>query len=227
MKYVKRQSLSNRFVHWTSAFSIFWLIVTGIGQLPFYRRYFVTDIPGLAFLGDYFTMLTQHYIAATLLVGVAVYHVTYHLMMGEREILPKRGDFRRSLEVISAMLSGKSEPPSEKYLPEQRLAYAFIAMSIVVLVASGLVKSWKNLMGNELSDAWLFWAATFHNTGMVWLILGIIGHLAAFLFKPNRKLLRGMVYGDVEAQYVLERHGLWEEGTKEAREILKEDLPKR
>jgi cytochrome b subunit of formate dehydrogenase len=121
------------------------------------------------------------------------------------------------------MLKGEPEPPSEKYLPEQRLAYAFIALTILLMGVSGVMKSWKNLTGNGLSDFWLYWAATLHNVGMVFLIFGIIAHLAAFWLKPNRKLLGGMVHGKVEAHYVLERHGKWKEGVKQAKEALERE----
>ncbi|NLU33346.1 formate dehydrogenase subunit gamma [Wolinella succinogenes] len=220
---VNRQSLSNRVVHWLTALSIFWLIVTGVGQMPVYKRYFVTEIPGFSFLGNYFTTLNQHYMAGAILIAVGFYHLFYHAMRREFDILPRRGDVRASIAVIKAMLKGEPEPPSEKYLPEQRLAYAFIALTILLMGVSGIMKSWKNLTGNELSDFWLYWAATLHNAGMMLLIFGIIAHLAAFWLKPNRKLLGGMVHGKVEAHYVLERHGKWKEGIKRAQKALERE----
>ena len=36
-----------------------------------------------------------------------------------------------------------------------------------------------------------------------------IGHMAAFLFKPNRALLPGMTNGTVDAKYAAHRHSLW------------------
>lgn len=220
---IKRQSFSNRAVHWLTATSIFWLIVTGLGQMPVYKRYFVTEIPGLRFLGEYYTTLTQHYIAAAILVAVSFYHLFYHAMRREFDIIPKRGDFSASVAVIKAMLKGEPEPPSEKYLPEQRLAYAFIAFTILLMIVTGIMKSWKNLTGVELSDFWVYWAANLHNLGMALLIFGIIGHLAAFIMKPNRKLIGGMVHGNVEAEYVIERHGRWESGVKRAKKAIEKE----
>ena len=48
--------------------------------------------------------------------------------------MPRKGDVRESFEIIRAMLTGKEEPPSRKFLAEQRLAYAFIGFSIVLLM---------------------------------------------------------------------------------------------
>ena len=49
---------------------------------------------------------------------------------------------------------------------------------------------------------------------MFLIILGIIGHLAAFIFKANRPLLRAMFSGKVDSAYIVERHSLWQEGIK-------------
>lgn len=220
---IERQSFSNRAVHWLTASSIFWLIVTGIAQMPVAKRYYLTEVPGLRFMGEYYTTLTQHYIAAAILAAVGFYHIAYHFARKEFDIIPKRGDFSASVAVIKAMIKGEPEPPSEKYLPEQRLAYAFIALVILLMIVTGVMKSWKNLTGNDLSDFWIYWAAMLHNLGMVLIILGIIGHLAAFIMKPNRKLIEGMVHGGVDAHYVLERHGRWEEGVKRAAKALKRE----
>ena len=38
------------------------------------------------------------------------------------------------------MLTGKPEPPSEKFLAEQRVAYAFIACTVALLIFTRLVK---------------------------------------------------------------------------------------
>lgn len=51
---------------------------------------------------------------------------------------------------------------------------------------------------------------------MILIILGIIGHLVAFIFKANRPLLRAMFSGKVDANYIKERHSLWKEGVKMA-----------
>lgn len=50
------------------------------------------------------------------------------------------------------MVLGGDEPPSEKYLPEQRLAYLFIGLVLLLLIITGLVKTFKNLAGVHISD---------------------------------------------------------------------------
>lgn len=47
--------------------------------------------------------------------------------------------------------------------------------------------------------------------GTAMIILGIALHLAAFLFKGNRKLLPGLLTGYIDEKCARERHALWYE----------------
>lgn len=220
MKKVNRQSLSNRLVHAITAFSVFALFFTGFGQMPVYKRYMLNEVPGFSWTADYMTTLWWHYLFGVILIAVAFYHVVYHIMRKEYDVWPKMSDFKGSWVLIKAMATKKEEPPSEKYLPEQRLGYAFIVFWIAVLIITGIIKAVKNVNGVDLSLEALFWTAQIHNLGFFMLILGVAGHLSAFLFKANRYLLPGMLWGKVDACYVKLRHGLWKKGVKDADEII-------
>lgn len=221
MKKITRQSFSNRIVHGVTAFSIFTLFFTGFGQMPVYKRYMLNEVPGFAWSADYGVTLWWHYFFGVILIGVGVYHVAYHFFRKEFDALPKRGDLKDSWILIKAMLTGKEEPPSEKYLPEQRLGYAFIAFWIGVMIITGIIKSIKNVEGIELNNSLVFWTAHIHNLGFFMLIIGVVGHLGAFIFKANRQLLPGMFSGKVNACYIKNRHCYWEEGVKEAKKAIK------
>ena len=217
---ITRQSLSNRVVHALVGSSTVMLIITGMGQMPFYKRYKIADLPGLGWLGSYEITLWLHYFFAMVLMGAVMYHLVYHGLRREFAILPKKGDVKHSIHVIWAMIRGHREPPSEKYLPEQRLAYAFLAFAIALTVVTGLIKVYTNVPGWNVSDSLHFWSAQLHNLGFFLVILGIIGHLSAFLFKPNRKLLGGMWHGQVCAHYTINRHAYWHEGVRKANGVL-------
>lgn len=207
MNVVLRQSLRNRIVHWGIAFSCFGLIFTGILQMPVAKRY------GFDVLGDwtleYFTTLPLHYAFGIVFSVLCIFHVVVHTLEGDFDIVPKKGDLARSIEVIRAMLTGDEEPPSEKYLPEQRLAWAAFVVTFALVLLTGWLKTLKNLAGWDLPDPWTFWLAQLHNLGMALTILLFVGHMAAFLFKPNRALLSAMTRGTVDATYAAERHSLW------------------
>ncbi|TLD82650.1 cytochrome b/b6 domain-containing protein [Helicobacter sp. MIT 11-5569] len=218
---IMRQSAQNRIVHWSIAISIFGLIFTGILQMPVSKRYMLNELPLMGWSGDYHISLIVHYIFAAILCFFVFFHIVFHSGRKEFDIMPKKGDFSKSIAVIKAMLLKTQEPPSEKYLPEQRLAYLGIAFVILLLVITGIIKTYKNLSGFNLSEDVMFWVTQLHNLGMFLMILAIIGHLAAFIFKENRPLLSGMFSGKIDAKYVLHRHSLWKEGVESAKKAQK------
>lgn len=206
---IKRQSLQNRIIHWGIAISVFGLIVTGILQMPVAKRYNITKI--FEWSGEYFFTLSLHYIFSIALIFFAFYHVIYHSIKREFDIVPRREDLKNGFLVIKAMIMGLKEPTSDKYLPEQRIAYIGAALIIALLIVTGMIKSYKNILGFDISNALYLWAALLHNFGLVLIILFIIAHLAAFIPKANRPLLSGMFSGKIDAKYAKHRHGLWKE----------------
>ena len=206
---VKRHGFSTRFVHWTVAVSTFLLIFSGFGQLPLYKRYFVDQLAGLGWTSNFSVTLIIHYVAAIALIFAVAYHLTYHIMRKEYDIFPKRGDVKESIQIIKAMLGRGEEPENDKYLAEQRLAYAFIGGALLLIILTGAIKVVKNLSAIEFSSDFLWVTTTLHNVATFLVLFGIIGHLAAFIFKENRALLSSMFNGKVDADYAKERHSKW------------------
>lgn len=210
-KKVKRHGFSVLAVHWTIAVSTLALIFSGFGQMPMYKRYRIADLPGLGWSADYSVTIVIHYLAAMLFLLAVVYHLVYHLARKDFDILPRRGDFGDSLKIIKAMVLGGKEPPCDKYLAEQRLAYAFVGGMILLISATGVIKVLKNLPTFDFSGAFLVWVNDIHTFASMLLIFAIGAHLAAFLFKANRPLIKGMFTGKVELDYCRHRHCLWYE----------------
>ncbi|MBM7854587.1 formate dehydrogenase gamma subunit [Desulfohalotomaculum tongense] len=206
---IKRHGLSVRFVHWAVAISTIALIFSGFGQMPVYKRYMIDQLPGLAWTSDFSINLLIHYTAAGVLIFAVAYHIVYHIIRKEFDIWPRKGDFKESYLIIKAMLTKGEEPESDKYLAEQRLAYAYIGVMLIVIIISGIIKVLKNLPSISLEMDTLIWVSTVHNAATILLILGIVGHLAAFVFKANRPLLPGMFTGWVDEDYARRRHGVW------------------
>lgn len=153
---ILRQSLQNRIVHWGIAISTLCLIFSGLLQMPIAKRYRINELPLMEWSGDYHTSLIVHYVAAFALVAFVAFHLTFHIARKEFAILPKKGDIRKSVQIIKAMLFGGNEPASEKYLPEQRLAYFYIGFSLLLLIFTGLLKTFKNLAGCRFQTSCIF-----------------------------------------------------------------------
>lgn len=206
---ILRQSLSNRVVHWVTALTIFSLIISGFGQMPMYKRYNITKLPFSSWLGEYSITLVMHYIGAIVLIFIVTYHIFVHGLQKQLDALPKKGDIKVSYQIIKAMITKGEEPPSDKYLAEQRLAYLAIGLTILLLISTGIIKIVKNIGLFQIPEVILTLSTQIHNAATFVIIFLIIGHLAAFLVKANRKLLPGMFSGYVDEDYVIHRHSIW------------------
>ena len=195
--------------HWTIALSGLLLLLSGLFELPMAARYRITSIPGFSWSGDFITSLSVHYAASVVFIAASLFHLMYHGLAGERELLPQKGDLKTSIAVIKTFFGKGKEPPFGKYLPEQRLAYVGMAVIIAVLILSGMVKTTKNLFAPDMNYALILWATWLHNIFFVLFILAFIAHIGAILLKPNRPMIRGIFTGAVRLDYARHRHPLW------------------
>jgi len=206
---VVRHSVLELFEHWAIALSGLILILTGLFQMPVANRYYINELPGLAWSADYIVSLKVHYGASIVFVAMSFFHVFYHGILGDRGMLPRKGDMKQSIEVVKTFFGKGEEPPFHKYLPEQRLAYLGMAVIIGGLIISGLMKTYKNLIDPQMSEALTLLATWAHNIFFVLFILAFIGHMAAIILKPNRPMVRGIFTGRVRLDYARRRHPLW------------------
>jgi formate dehydrogenase gamma subunit len=195
--------------HWLLAISGLLLIFSGFGELPMYKRYLVTEIPGLSWAGDFFIQLKIHYLAGIIFVSVMVFHAIYHGWLRHQGLIPRRGDVKTSWKTILSMLGFGEEPPTDKYLPEQRLAYAYLGGIGLILVLTGIVKVIKNIPGAYLAPGLIASMTLIHTFATIFFLLGVLAHLAALVFKVNRPLVKSIFTGEVDSGYAQDRHSIW------------------
>jgi cytochrome b subunit of formate dehydrogenase len=206
---VRRHGVLARVEHWAVALSGIALLFTGIGQMPMYQRYGLTSVPGLAWAGDFLLNLWLHYAAAAVFMAAIAFHTVYHGLRRETAALPRRGDLRESAVILLAMLGLREEPDSDKFLAEQRVAYAATGGAVVLLSVSGALKVARNAGWLFLPPAGAWVVTMLHNLGFAVFLLGLLAHLAAFLLPANRPLLASMATGKVSRAYARRRHPLW------------------
>jgi cytochrome b subunit of formate dehydrogenase len=217
---VVRHSRLELIEHWAIAISGLILLATGIFELPVAKRYYIVTVPGLRWTADFITSLYLHYAAALVFTAAGIFHLAYHGMRGETGLLPKKGDLSASVTVIKSLFGFGQEPPMHKYLPEQRLAYAGMAWIIILLIVSGLIKTYKNLYAPDLSLAVVLTATWIHNICFVLFFLAFLAHMAAILLRPNWPMVRGIFTGKVRLDYARHRHALWIADLEKTKEPL-------
>jgi cytochrome b subunit of formate dehydrogenase len=206
---VARHPAAVRATHWAAALSGMALLFSGMGQLPMFRRYNIVLLPGLGWSDDFEIHLIIHYVAAAVFSAAVIFHIVFHMRRREFSALPRRGDGVESWRTIVAMLRGRAEPPAGKFLAEQRLAYAAIGATSLVLVVTGVIKAYKNLGPITLDPALLTAVTLAHTAAAILFMVLVALHLAAFLIRANRPLLPSMITGRVCRRYAAHRHPLW------------------
>ena len=210
METVKRHSLVVRLNHWAIAVSGILLLFSGFGQMPMYKRYNIVKIPGLAWSSNYEITLVMHYLAAVLFGAAILYHMIYHLKRKEFAILPKKGDIGEAITGFKAMFGMGQEPAHGKFQAKQRIIYAVMGSTSLILLLTGLVKSYKNL-GNIVINHILLEAITLTHTlfGMLFMML-FLAHVGALMLKNHRPLIPSMFSGNISKEYADHHHPNWD-----------------
>ena len=82
------------------------LAFTGFGQMPLYKRYYISDIPGMAWSADFYTTHLIHYIFSALLLGIAAYVGFNHLLINRRGVALTTSGYVRTVIVAGLIASG-------------------------------------------------------------------------------------------------------------------------
>jgi thiosulfate reductase cytochrome b subunit len=187
--------LSVRITHWINAFAV--LIMIGSGwQIYNASPLFRFSFPGAITLGGWLAGgILWHFAAMWLLVANGLVYLTLGFATGRlrRKLLPiSPAEVARDL---SAALTGRlSHDDLSRYNGVQKLLYAGILVTGVVIVASGLA-IWKPVQLQELTMLFGGYesARLVHFFAMAVIVLFLVLHVVMALLVP--KSLRAMITG--------------------------------
>ncbi|MCP4688368.1 MAG: hypothetical protein GY859_09975 [Desulfobacterales bacterium] len=60
------------------------LTITGFGQMPIFKRYYIADIPGLGWLAKFYTTHYLHYLFAILFIALVAYAIADYFLLRKR-----------------------------------------------------------------------------------------------------------------------------------------------
>lgn len=70
---------------------LFFMTLTGFGQMPIFKRYYIADIPGLGWLAQFYITNRIHYICAGILIALAVYVLVDYFLNGKQYAINASG----------------------------------------------------------------------------------------------------------------------------------------
>ncbi len=96
----------SRPVRWLYLTTTFLLVLTGFGQMPIFKRYYIADIPGLGWLAEFFVTHYIHYLGAIVLLALAAYIVAdYFILKRNSRCMTAAGNIRIAL-LVGILMSG-------------------------------------------------------------------------------------------------------------------------
>ena len=109
--YMKENSIQARSVSKTPLWYLYlvsgiMLAFSGFGQMPLYKRYYIADIPGMAWSADFYITHLVHYGFSILLFGIASYAVFDHVLIKRRSVALTTSGYVRIAIVAGLMVSG-------------------------------------------------------------------------------------------------------------------------
>ncbi len=86
--------------------TIFFLVLTGFGQMPVFKRYYIADIPGLGWLGQFFVTHYLHYLFAILLLGITAFIITGYFLTNRKKIKITPSGYIRGAVLFGLVITG-------------------------------------------------------------------------------------------------------------------------
>ena len=74
----------NKNVYYLYLLTILFITLSGFGQMPIFKRYYIADIPGFGWLAKFYITHYIHYICAALLIGFSAYIITGYIMSARK-----------------------------------------------------------------------------------------------------------------------------------------------
>ena len=91
---------------WFYLVTVFFLALSGFGQMPIFKRYYIADIPGLGWLAEFFVTHLIHYLGAVVLLVLVAYLLTDYLMVKRNSRLLTTSGWIRIALLAGILASG-------------------------------------------------------------------------------------------------------------------------
>lgn len=76
----------NKNVYYLYLLTILFITLSGFGQMPIFKRYYIADIPGLGWLAKFYITHYIHYICAALIIGITSYAASDYLLLARKKL---------------------------------------------------------------------------------------------------------------------------------------------
>jgi hypothetical protein len=82
------------------------LTLTGFGQMPIFKRYYIADIPGLGWLSQFYVTHYMHYLFAIIIIGIIVYSITKYFLTNRKQNKITISGYLRGTIICGLVITG-------------------------------------------------------------------------------------------------------------------------
>ncbi len=101
-----RSKTPNRAVRYVYLITVFFLTLTGFGQMPIFKRYYIADIPGFGWLAQFYVTHYIHYLGAILILALVTYMIIDYLILQKKRIRLTASGYVRGTILAGILVSG-------------------------------------------------------------------------------------------------------------------------
>ena len=98
--------VTNRTVRYVYLITVLLLTLTGFGQMPIFKRYYIADIPGLGWLAQFYVTHYIHYLAAILFLALVAYMIIDYLILQKKHLRLTASGYVRGAFLAGILVSG-------------------------------------------------------------------------------------------------------------------------
>ena len=97
---------NNLALRWLYIVTFIVLAFTGFGQMPIFKRYYISDIPGMGWSADFYFTHYIHYLGASILLALFAYVSADFLLLGKKKAKLTTSAHVRILILIGIVATG-------------------------------------------------------------------------------------------------------------------------
>ena len=96
----------NKNVYYIYLLTVFFITLSGFGQMPIFKRYYIADMPGLGWLAKFYITHYIHYICAALIIGITSYVAADYLLLSGKKLKLTVTGYLRGALIIGLIATG-------------------------------------------------------------------------------------------------------------------------
>ena len=100
------EKMFTRWMHWVYGAVVAIVLFTGFGNMPLWGRYYIADIPGLGWSGNFYVNLQVHLLIGAVLLSLATYFLTAYIYARRDGVRLSPSGSIRAVLLILALVSG-------------------------------------------------------------------------------------------------------------------------